>query len=93
MSTRTNVTLGAFLLLLSAAPSFAQGVYETPPAPNSSQSMPQPPNSAPPGARTLAAGSTGQERIGTVGTTRTQPGASARGRSGASSTPKASAPR
>lgn len=73
MNTSTSIALGGLLLLLGAAPSFAQGVYETPPAPNSSQSMPQPPNSAPPGARTLAPGSTGQERVGTIGTTRVQP--------------------
>jgi hypothetical protein len=54
------------------APSFAQGVYETPPAPNSSQSMPQPPDSAPPSARTLALDSTGMQRIGTVGVTTLQ---------------------
>ncbi len=54
-----NFALGGLLLVLGVAPSMAQGVYETPPAPNSSQSMPQPPDSAPPGARTLAPGSTG----------------------------------
>ena len=73
MKTSTSIALGGFLLLLGAAPSFAQGVYETPPAPNSSNSMPQPPNSAPPGARTLAPGATGMQRMGTVGTTRVQP--------------------
>ncbi len=93
MKTSTMIAPGALSLLVSAAPAFAQGVYETPPAPNSSQSMPQPPNSAPLGARTLAAGSTGQERIGTIGTTRTQPRAAARGQSAASSTSRASAPR
>ena len=73
MNTPTRIAVGGLLFLLSAAPSFAQGVYETPPAPNSSNSMPQPPDSAPPGARTLAPGSTGQQRAGTVGTTRVQP--------------------
>jgi len=73
MNTSTTIALGGLLLLLGAAPSFAQGVYETPPAPNSTNSMPQPPDSAPPGARTLAPGSTGQERVGTIGTTRMQP--------------------
>jgi hypothetical protein len=73
MKTMNSIALGGLLLLLGAAPSFAQGVYETPPAPNSSQSMPQPPNSAPPGARTLAPGSTGQGRVGTIGRTRVQP--------------------
>ena len=57
----TRIALGGFLLLLGTAPSFAQGAYQTPPAPNSSQSMPQPPDSAPPGARTLMAGSTGMQ--------------------------------
>ena len=74
MITSKSLALGSLLLLLGAAPSFAQGVYETPPAPNSSQSMPQPPDSAPPGARTLMPGATGQEQAGTVGVTRTQPG-------------------
>ena len=77
MNTLKNVALGGLLFLLGVAPSFAQGVYETPPAPNSSQSMPQPPDSAPPSARTLAPGSTGMQRIGTVGTTRLQPAAAA----------------
>ena len=79
-----SLALGGLLLLLGAAPSMAQGVYETPPAPNSSQSMPQPPDSAPPGARTLVPGSTGTQQIGTVGTTRVQPEAEA---STASQTP------
>ena len=35
--------------------------------------MPEPPDSVPPGARTLASGLTGQERIVTVGNTRVQP--------------------
>ena len=73
MNTKPIVALGGLLLRLGAAPAFAQGVYETPPAPNSSNSMPQPPNSAPPGARTLAPGSTGQQQVGTVATTRVQP--------------------
>lgn len=73
MNTSTRIAFGGLLLLLGTAPSFAQGVYQTPPSPNSSQSMPQPPESAPLGARTLAPGSTGQERMGTVGTTPVQP--------------------
>ena len=63
--------------ILSAAPSAAQGVTQSPPAPNESQSMPQPPNSLPSGARTLAPGSTGMQQMGTVGTTRVQPEAAA----------------
>lgn len=68
MNTKTRIALGSLLLLMGTAPSYAQGVFQTPPAPNSSQSMPQPPDSAPPGARTLAPGSTGQQQVGTVGT-------------------------
>ncbi len=71
-----KLTTGAFAALalaLGAAPSFAQGVTQSPPAPNSGQSMPEPPNSVPAGARTLAPGSTGQERVGTIGITRMQP--------------------
>lgn len=60
-------------LLLGAAPSFAQGVAQSPPAPNSGQSMPQPPDSLPEGARTLAPGSTGMQRMGTIGTTSAEP--------------------
>ncbi len=61
------------LLLLGAAPSFAQGVFQSPPSPNSGESMPQPPDSAPLSARTLAPGSTSQQRVGTVSTTRVEP--------------------
>lgn len=73
MNTKSIAALGGLLLLLGAAPSFAQGVFQTPSAPNSSQSMPEPPDSAPLSARTLAPGSTGQQRVGTVATTRVQP--------------------
>lgn len=69
----TGCALGVVSLLLGAAPSFAQGVTQSPPAPNSGTSMPQPPDSLPQGARTLAPGSTGQERVGTVGTTVVEP--------------------
>ena len=85
MKTSTVIALGALSLLVGAAPSFAQGVYQSPPSPNSSQSMPQPPNSAPPGARTLAPGSTGMQQMGTVGTTRVQPEVTASGRTEISS--------
>jgi len=60
-------------LFLGAAPSMAQGVTQSPPSPNSGQSMPEPPNSLPEGARTLAPGTTGMQRMGTIGTTRVQP--------------------
>jgi len=35
--------------------------------------MPQPPNSLPEGARTLAPGSTGMQRMGTIDTASTEP--------------------
>lgn len=60
-------------LFLGAAPSMAQGVTQSPPSPNAGQSMPEPPNSLPEGARTLAPGTTGMQRMGTVATTRVQP--------------------
>ena len=64
---------GVPAFILGTGPSAAQGVTQNPPAQNESQSMPQPPNSLPSGARTLAPGSTGLQQIGTVGTTRVQP--------------------
>ena len=76
MTTSTSLKLGLALgglMLLGTAPSFAQGVFQTPPAPNSSQSSPQPPDSAPLSARTLAPGSTGMQQMGTVSTTRVEP--------------------
>jgi hypothetical protein len=73
MTTKSIIALGGVLILAGAVPSFAQGVFQTPPAPNSSQSMPEPPDSAPLSARTLAPGSTGQQRVGTIATTRVQP--------------------
>lgn len=76
MNIKTGLASGLLLLLLGAAPSFAQGVTQTPPAPNSGNSMPEPPNSLPLGARTLAAGSTEMEQMGTIGTARVQQGAS-----------------
>ncbi len=57
-----------------AAPSFAQGASQSPPSPNSANNMPQSPNSMPLGARTLAPGTTGTGRTGTVGTYQTQRG-------------------
>ena len=89
MKTSTVITLGAFSLLVGAAPSFAQGVYQSPPSPNSSQSMPQSPNSTPRGARTLPRGSTGIERMGTIGKTRVQPKGSAQDGMGLASSPRA----
>ena len=73
MKLTAGCAFAALMLALSAVPSFAQGVAQSPPAPNSSQSMPQPPDSLPKGARTLAPGSTGIERMGTVGSARVQP--------------------
>jgi len=70
MNTLARVMIGGFLLLGGISPSFAQGVYETPPAPNSSESMPQSPESAPLGARTLVPGATGMRHMGTLSKTR-----------------------
>lgn len=66
----------AALLAIGAAgtaPSFAQGASQSPSSPNSANNMPQSPNSEPVGARTLAPGTTGTGRTGTVGRHRTQP--------------------
>ena len=76
MKTSTRWALAAALLLMGAAPSFAQGVSQSPPSPNAAESSPQPPNSLPKGARTLPAGTTGIQRMGTV-TTRAASGATA----------------
>ena len=73
MKTYSGFAFAILALFLGAAPSMAQGVTQSPPAPNSGQSMPEPPNSLPDGARTLAPGSTGMQRMGTVATTRVQP--------------------
>jgi len=73
MKLTTRCAFAVLALALSAAPSFAQGATQSPPSPNSGQSMPEPPNSLPPGARTLRPGSTGQEKIGTIARTRVQP--------------------
>ncbi len=73
--TMQRIATFSFVLLLAAAgapPSFAQGASQSPPSPNSANNMPQSPNSEPPGARTLAPGTTGTGRTGTVGTFRTQ---------------------
>lgn len=83
----------ALSAVLAAPAAFAQGAYQSPPAPNSSQSMPQSPNSTPRGARTLRRGSTGIERMGTIGTTRVQPQGSAQVGTAAASSPRAPAPR
>lgn len=72
MKLATGCAFAVFSLVASAVPSFAQGVTQSPPAPNG-PGMPEPPNSVPLGARTLTPGSTGQERVGTIGRTRVQP--------------------
>ncbi len=72
MKLSTACAFTVLALALGTAPSFAQGVTQSPPAPNG-PGMPEPPNSVPPGARTLAPGSTGQERVGTIARTRMQP--------------------
>jgi hypothetical protein len=73
VGTRSVAALGGLLFLLGAVPCFAQGVFQTPPGPNSSQSMPEPPDSAPRTARTLTPGSTGQQRAGTIRTVGVHP--------------------
>ncbi len=73
MKIYAGCALAVLSLVLGAAPSMAQGVTQSPPSPNSGQSMPEPPNSLPEGARTLAPGTTGMQRMGTVATTRVQP--------------------
>ncbi len=73
MNIQSGYALAVLALILGAAPSMTQGVTQSPPAPNSGQSMPEPPNSLPDGARTLAPGTTGMQRMGTVATTRMQP--------------------
>lgn len=73
MKIYSGCALAVLSLLLGVAPSMAQGVTQSPPAPNSGQSMPEPPNSLPEGARTLAPGATGMQRMGTIATTRAQP--------------------
>lgn len=79
----------ALSAVLAAPAAFAQGAYQSPPAPNSSQSMPQSPNSTPRGARTLRRGSTGIERMGSIGTTRVQPQGSAQGGTAMAPSPRA----
>ena len=59
--------------LAVAAPAFAQGAAQYPPAPNSANSEPESPNSLPPGARTLSPGSTGTQQMGSLTNTRVQP--------------------
>ena len=74
MNIPTRCTFAVVTLLLGSAPAFAQGVFQTPPAPNSGESMPQPLDSAPLSARTLAPGSTNTGRMGgALATTRVQP--------------------
>ncbi len=58
MTKFTRVSLVAALSIAAAMPAFAQGAFESPAAPNSSESMPETPNSAPVAASTLPAGTT-----------------------------------
>lgn len=62
------------LSLALAAPAFSQGATQSPPSPNSANSMPEPPNSLPSGARSLTPGETGLQREGNIQTTRVGPG-------------------
>lgn len=89
MKVLSGCAFAVLSLFLGAAPSMAQGVTQSPASPNAGQSMPEPPNSLPEGARTLAPGTTGMQRMGTVGTTRVQPEPEATG----ASNPEAPAPR
>ena len=73
MKTSPLYALGIVSVLAGAAPAFAQGATESPPAPNSANSEPESPNSLPPGARTLPPGSTGTQQMGSLTTTRVQP--------------------
>lgn len=61
---RIIVTIAAALLI--AGPAFAQGSSQSPPAPNSSTSGPQPSNSIPAGSSTVTPGA---PQTGNVGTT------------------------
>jgi len=75
----TQRIAAVFLAVLLAAgaggtaPALAQGASQSPPSPNASNNAPQSPNSMPSRARTLPPGTTGTQRTGTIGTTRTQP--------------------
>lgn len=66
----------ALAILLMAAPAFAQGgSTQSPPAPNSSSSSPQPANSLPGGTSNLNTGSTSNPNpSGVVGSTSTATG-------------------
>ena len=66
---RASAVLALLLPLGFVSPAFSQGSTMSPPSPNASTSMPQSPNSVPPGARTMPSGTTGIERMGTLGTT------------------------
>ena len=57
------------LFLAVALPAFSQGATQSPPSPNSSNNLPQSPNSVPPGARTMPRNTTGIERMGTISRT------------------------
>lgn len=73
MNIMVKLGFGVAVLLSGTASSFAQGATQSPPSPNSGNNLPQSPNSVPLGARTLPPGTTGTERMGTIGTTRVQP--------------------
>ncbi len=65
----TTAAAGFALALAAAAPAFAQGATEIPPAPNSAASAPVSPNSLPQDARTMPQGTTGTARMGVMSST------------------------
>ncbi len=64
-----SALLPLLLPLGFVSPALSQGTTMSPPSPNAGVNMPQSPNSEPPGARTMAPGTTGMQQMGTVGTT------------------------
>jgi hypothetical protein len=73
MNIMVKLGFGVAVLLSGTASSFAQGATQSPASPNSSNNLPQSPDSVPSGARTLPPGTTGTQQMGTIGTTRVQP--------------------
>ncbi len=80
----------ALVILLAAAPAFAQGgASQSPPSPNAASSAPEPVNSVPPGALNMNTGNASNPNVsGPVGTTIVTPGMTP----GASALPVPAAP-
>lgn len=72
-----NKFIPALAILLLSSPVLAQsGSTQSPPAPNSGSSAPQPANSIPPGATNMNSGSTANPNVGgALGTTVVTPSA------------------